>query len=296
VTEEDYTQLGLTREIVRKYLGKIAFRRQAKLEQRGNFDEKFPEDVLTAFLVTGKQYFDKDIVIARKLELVGFRPFQKFGNGEALLFHPRIPGRRYVMGVDCITGKAIGEENTDNAAAVVLDLETGEEMAGYCAQVWPQDMAYDVADLGRYYNTAVIAVERTGEGGTCILVLQGELGYPSLYVHKEWTRRKQEKLKALEGFPTTPKTRPIALNFLNRFVMDHPDLIWDEQFLNEALVFVRDPRGIPKAATGARDDRVSARWIAHYARLVLLGYYNPLDEERGKVKYESADRLTTTGI
>ena len=84
---------------------KMAWRRNAKLEQRGNFDEKYPEDPITAFLVAGKQYFDRDVLIARKHELVDFKPFQEWNNGEAILFNQRGPGRRYIIGADIATGR-----------------------------------------------------------------------------------------------------------------------------------------------------------------------------------------------
>lgn len=285
----------LSRVVIRKYLGRIAWRRVTKLDQRGNFDEKYPEDPITAFLVAGNQYFDRDILIARKRELIGFKPYQTFSNGDAKIFFPRQANRRYLIGVDTATGRQVSTEETDYCAAVVIDLETGEEMAEYRARVTPQDAAYDLADLGRYYNNALIAVERTGDGGTCILTLQGDCGYGAIYKHRDYLKRKKrvatENMSVMidvEGFPTTPKTRPIALNFLNRFVIEHPDRIWSEQFINEALVFVRDEKGKPQAAAGAHDDTVSARWIVYYVRQVVLGYVVPW-EIKGE-KYVSADQ------
>jgi hypothetical protein len=272
-----------------RWIQKIAFRREKKIEQRANFDEKYPEDVITAFLVAGNQYFDRNIVIARKLELANFKPYKTLRSGEAQILHPRIPGRRYILALDCATGRAVNDEDTDNAAAVVIDVETGEEVGAYCAHVPPEQAAYDVDELGRYFNNALIAVERTGDGGTAILTLSGECKYPSMYKHKEWWKR-ERKVVEVDGFPTTRKTRPIALNFICRFIMEHPELVWDEKFLDECLVFVRDEKGIPAGASGAHDDRVSARWIAHYVRMVLLGYWRPFEQK--SEKYQSADEMT----
>lgn len=263
--------------ISRADLERIAWRRASKIAQRGNFDEKYPESWQTAFLVGGRLYFDKDLLIARKMELVNFRPFQIIKEGEAVLFHPRIANRRYVIGADPATGRTVTSEDTDFCCAVVCDLLTGEEMAMFRARVTPQDFAFDLADLGRYYNDAIIGVERTGDGGTTILTLAGDCKYHAIYKHRQWERRQQDrKIIELEGFPTTPKTRPVALNMLQQFIMETPELIWDPQFLTEALLFVRDEKGKPAAAPNAHDDTVSARWIAHYIRRVLLGYYDPL--------------------
>jgi hypothetical protein len=289
---------GLTEEIIRRYLPRIKWRRQTKLEQRANFDEKYPEDPITAFLQSGSAYFDNQIVIARRLELLHFKPWKwkDEGNGEGWqIFKQRVPGRRYLIGADVASGIQITSENTDYCAAVVVDLETGEEFAAYRSHVVPSDFAFELSDLGHYFNEAVIAVERNNQGGTTILTLAGECGYGNLYRHRDYLKRpgaantNQQKVVELEGFPTTPKTRPIACNFLGRFVLDHPELIFDRQFLSEALTFVRDERGIPAAAVGAHDDTVSARWICHYCRRVLLGYFDPLGTK--KERYIPSDQL-----
>lgn len=258
-------------------LAHIAWRRKTKLEQRANFDEKYPEDPITCFLVSGKQYFDKDILIARKRELLGFKPWKTFDNGGARIFHQKVGTRRYLIGADVATGREISSEDTDNCAAVCIDVESGQEMAAYCAKVTPYDFAFDLDDLGRYFNDAMIAIERTGDGGTTILTLQGECRYGNIYKHREWWKRQKTKFIDFEGFPTTGKTRPVALNTVKSFINENPELIYDEAFINECLVFVRDETGKPAAAAGAHDDRVSARWIAYFVRRVLLGWLDPLE-------------------
>lgn len=294
--------LGLTEDIIRRYIGRIKFRREMKKSLRADFDEKYPEDPMTMFLASGRQYFDKEILIARKLELTGFKPHMVLSNGEAKIFWPRVPNRRYIIGADPATGRQIEglDMDTDFCAAVVLDLETCEEMAAYRARVTPQDFAYDLAELGEYYNSAPIAVERTGDGATTILTLTGECKYPAIVKFKEWHRRikanpnSTTRTVEFEGFPTTSRTRPHALNLLNAEVTFHPEHIWDMQFINEALVFVRDERGIPAGANGAHDDTVAARWIAHGSRAHILGYWNP-SEGKG-AKYVSSDRLEGVGV
>lgn len=266
--------------IVRQYLPFIKWRRQMQKQQRKNFAEKYPEDPLTAFLVSGKQYFDRDILIARKQELIGFKPWRTMREGEGQIFHRRAANRRYVIGADVATGREISSEDTDYCAAVVIDLEDGQEMGSIRAKMTPQEFALDLNEMGRYFNTALIGVERTGDGGTTVLTLAGEMQYPSIYKHREWHKRERKKVIEFEGFPTTPKTRPIALSFLRQQIDDAPDTIFDVGFINEALVFVRDERGIPAAQVGSHDDRVSARWVAHAVRRTVLGYWDPLSALR----------------
>ena len=272
--------------VIRQYLGRIAWRRQARLEHRGAFDEKYPEDVRTAFITSGNQYFDRELVMHRMMELSLFKPYKKFER--VVMFHPRIPGRRYIIGADIATGRTVSSEETDFCAAVCLDLETGEEMAGYRARVRPEDCAYDLDQLGTYYNTAIISVERTGDGGSTILTLTGECRYNAIFKFKEWMKRKR-KVVEVEGFPTTTRTRPVALNFVNRMMIDHPEYIWDYKFLEECLTFVRDEKGKPCGAEGAHDDTVSARWVAHASRMHVLNYWTPY--EGPSEGYMAADQM-----
>lgn len=288
-------QLGLTDTTIRRYINKIAWRREMKKALRAEFDEKYPEDCLTMFLMSGIGYFDKEICIARKSELASFKPYATASNKEAILFHQRIKGRRYLIGADPASGRQVsttvdtsGKPNTDYSAAVVLDMETAEEMASFRSRVTPSDFAGALDELGRYYNECPIAVERTGDGGSVILVLSGDYKYPSIVKFKEW-HRKNKKMIEIEGFPTNLRTRPIALNFVNKSLTDNPELVWDKVFLNEALTFVRDERGIPAGAPGTHDDTVSARWIAHGSRMHLLGYWVPGEGRRET--YMNADQL-----
>lgn len=148
-------------------------------------------------------------------------------------------------------------------------------MAAFRARVAPEDFAFDLAEMGRLYNNAMIAVERTGDGGNVMTTLEVQCQYSNIYMHKDWFKKDRGKVIMFQGFPTTQKTRPVALNIVARFVRTDPQLIWDRQFIAEALSFVRDEKGKPAAAEGAHDDTVSARWIGHFCRLVNLGYLDP---------------------
>lgn len=259
----------------------IAFRRNKQVSLRHNFQEKYPENSISAFLIKGSAFFDAQVVHMRMLELMGVEPLHKFGNSCQIYSKPK-PGRQYVIGADPASGKQVGSTDTDNSAAKVIDLITGEEVAAYCAKLSTVDFALDLEHIGKYYNNAVIAVERGGgpeaaEGGTVILTLVNN-SYAGIYKHKEWFRRnrKQKEEVLLEGFPTNTKTRPIALNRCKQFVDESPALVHDLEFLRECLAFVRNEKGRPAAMEGKHDDKVMCAAIAHTVRLILLGYIDPL--------------------
>lgn len=274
------------KEAMKLELSQIAFRREKKLALRHNFDEKYPEDPITCFLLSGKGYFDKDILRARFLELQSFKPYGKTSGGVCIILKKWIKGRQYICGADPASGKSITTDDSDFSCAKVIDLETGEECAIYRARIAPQDFALDLAELGRAYNNALMAVERGtaadagGDGGTVLLTLIHDCRYTNIYKHKEWLKRDKRSGKGrsiieLEGMPMNGKTRPIALNRLKFFIENEPDKIWDLSLIKECLQFIRDERGRPAGAEGQHDDDVMASAIAHYARNVIQGYLSP---------------------
>lgn len=280
----------LLREKFHLTLQQIEFRRTKKRSLRHNFPEKYPEDAISCFLAMGLNFFDVQIIQLRILELFGIQPVHTFGNGECQIYKKAQPGKSYIIGADPASGKTIAgagdQASTDYSAAKVIDAETGEEMAGYMSRCSTVDFALDLERIGKYYNTAWIAVERglgpeSAEGGTVILTLVNN-SYPKIYKHKEWWRRyrKQKEEVLLEGFPTNNRTRPIALNRLKQFIEETPALIHDERLLKECRTFVRNEKGRPGAQPGAHDDCVLSSAIAQCVRHILLGYLDPLTMSR----------------
>lgn len=274
--------------------GQIAWRRIKKEQQRQEFDEKYPEDDITCFLTSGKNFFDRQILRARQIELLTYSPLVYIQGAKTEFYKKPIKNRTYIIGADVASGLAVGTEDLDWSAAVVIDQESGEEVASYRAQILPEEFGWDLADLGREYNDALLAVERNNEGGTVILTLEVACMYMNIYKHMDWTKRdwkkfaksgdmasQQYRKRELPGFPTTTKTRPLALNRIRWFVQTHPDLIYDKVFIQEALSFVYlksdNPlsNAKPAADKGQHDDTVMCRAIAHYVRHVQLGYLVP---------------------
>lgn len=288
--------------------GNIAWRRVKKISLRHNFEEKYPEDDISCFLLQGNAYFDTEILGTRLRELEGEHGFEKFK--KLTIFRKRLTHKRYIIGVDPASGREASTENLDYAAATVLELETGEQVASYRCRIPPEDLAQDLAELGKLYNNALVAVERTGDGGTVMLMLQVANQYTNIYKHRDWWKRDWAKkvsskgsgagtkFREIEGFPTSGKTRPIALNRVAAAIRNRPELIHDVQFVRECLTFVRNPdkQGTPEAATGAHDDTVSAFWIAEYVRLVVLGYLDPLASPSESYRDEEEDEVDVAEV
>jgi len=80
------------------------------------------------------------------------------------IYLPPKEGRRYVIGAD----PAEGNPTSDPSAATVLDLLTGEEMAVIHGRHQITVFADYVAGLAKYYNKAMIMVERNNHGHAVI--------------------------------------------------------------------------------------------------------------------------------
>jgi len=262
----------------------IAWKRGKVISLRKRFEEKYPENSSTCFLTTGDLYFDKDTLRDIKMRIMKEKPIETFHEGTLKIYKRRIPGRRYIIGADCAEGRLISTDNPDRNAAVVLEMETGEECAAYSSVLPPEDFAQDLVDLAEMYNRAQIAPERNGPGQTVILAITRQLLYGNIYMHKEWHKEKKTVIP-IAGFPTTPRTRPIACNRLGAMLREAPEFWHDEEAINECLTFVWmatnktqfGGKRTPQGAQGCKDDRVAARWVAAYCRLVGLGYLDPIE-------------------
>jgi len=256
-------------------LEQVTWRRWKTSTLRHQFKEKYPEDDISCFLLSGQSFFDQKALLSRNLELKDVKPYMISDDKTMVFFKRRIKGRRYLVAVDPATGRMVNNTDTDRTAMVCLDVETGEEVAAFADRIPPEEAAMAALEIARTYNDAMIAVERTGDGGTIMLQLEHER-YANIYKHREWLREEQQVIE-LPGWPPTIITRPIACNRLALFVRDYTYLINDPLFVSEAYAFQRDPKkGKPQASPGAHDDRVSCRYIGHYVRLVLLGYIDPV--------------------
>ena len=258
----------------------VAWRREKKESLRHNFAEKYAEDDISCFILSGNAFFEKEILNLRYKELQSYTPVQTFN--KFVVFQKPIKHRRYIIGCDVATGLPVTSQNPDFSAAVVIDQETGDEVAAYRAHVLPEELANDMEDLGHMYNNAEIAIERNNEGGTVIMALKIANQYGNIYTHKDWWKRDWQNTRFIEGFMTTLKTRPIALNRIRWIVAKNPELIHDIIFIGEAISFVfNETNGKPEAVKGAHDDLVFANAIAYVVRQIRGGYITP-EQLRGE--------------
>ena len=117
--------------------------------------------------------------------------------------------------------------------------------------------------LGKYYNTALIAIESNFDLHP-IKELQ-RLKYRKQY-QRETIDKISRKVHPKYGFQTNRVTRPVIIDELKIVVRESIELLNDEATLDEMLTFVVNEKGKPEAMEGKHDDLIMALAIAHKAR------------------------------
>ena len=231
----------------------IAWRRKQWASLRGLAAQEFAEDAVSCFRASGECVFDLGSV-EQALRGSG-EPFETRDNERVMIWLPTRPGREFVIGVDPAGGGVEG----DYSCAEVIDRELGTQCAELHGHWPPREMARRVAELGKEYNTALLAVERNNHGFG-VLANLNNLGYPRVY-----------EQNGQAGWLTSAVSRPAMIENLASAVMWEPGLFRSSLLLNECRTFVRSADGNTGAAPGTHDDCVMALAIAWAVRKAETG-------------------------
>lgn len=262
----------------------VVWRRdKIKYEMRDarKFKEQYPITDTEAFLFTGNSYFSQpdlahfleDTAFCKdwpsKLGTLTQKDKQWYLNehaaGQLTVFAPPVPGRTYVIGADV----ADGLEGGDYSVGSVWCGHNTEQVAEWHGHVSPYDFATVLADLGYWYNNALLAVEDNNMGSTTITRLYRDIFYPNLYFRERTSTVEDSSSFKRAGWHTSaPNKREIVA------AMAHQIANWEltgftphgEEFVNECRTFAAhtDKVGMARyaAQTGRRDDRVMGACIA----------------------------------
>ena len=243
---------------------------------------QFPRNPDEAFALSSRTFFDGDDLafyagkVARPEYRMEFRVkdngewrlatgrearIRKDPNGLIRVYQEPKDDRKYGIGCDPSTGRG-----RDSTAAYVVDLATGCIAAEFHGKLDADLLAAQLHYLGRWYNTAWLAVERNGIGEAVIVTLrhgrEGRPPYPKLYRHTMDSRPSQDIAKVF-GYPVNVHTRPLILNQLEKWIRDRVLPYVTERLLFEMQTFVlRDKDPSPAAQDGSHDDAVFGMAIA----------------------------------
>jgi hypothetical protein len=235
--------------------------RRLKVEDKGkdDFDQEYPSDSETCFLVSGRGFFDAEALKRLHDASADAKPVDVRSHARIRIYQPpdRTRRSRYLVILDPAEG-----DGGDPSGGIVYDIDTGEHVATLDGQFTPHLLAEAGAELARTYNDAKLVVERNNHGHAVLLALslpprgqcEGRL-YSNVYVHDD------DK----EGFPTTPVTRPQVLDGFEDAVRHGHWKSPDRAVLAQLRTFVVK-NGKPQAAAGTHYDLVMGAAIGWHVR------------------------------
>lgn len=262
--------------------------------------QEYPFNDKEAFLATGNSYFDLETLDAyltssanATFDVPLFKgDWLSDGNPAYVEFKPPTKGRRYVIGADSAEGLT-DDGDHDYCTAQVLDIETWEQVARYKTRKEPIDFADDLAALGRRYNTALLVVERNNHGHAVLLQLIHHTDYPrmkrdewgGIYYHLDYDASRKQRTRK-PGYPTTAKTKVIALDALAESILERDIGINDQETIGELMTYQKLPGAKYGAMTGCHDDLVIALALAS-----LFVRDAPKPKVKGKPKIKRGELL-----
>ena len=303
-------------------LEQIAWYRGQYNKMRGNLAklrQEFPSSPIEAFIVTGSNVFNIELLLERKAEIMnekivkqGFFSFKKAvnidgsqinitnerfiesGTGEIKIYELPKEGHPYVVSND----PAMGGE--DYFATQVVDNYTGNQVAVYHKNKCDaDDCAFQMYCLARYYNNALV----TGETNTTsyLLKLIYKCGYRFIYQDQDYEAlagRFQDKF----GFKTKTTNRQAMIEQFAEAFRDNPTIIKDYETICEMEAFqvVRSENGKEKAqaTAGKHDDLVMSMcgyYLCRHAQKAILSSSNTSSAKKSvaQLEWEQEEKMRT---
>lgn len=177
-------------------------------------------------------------------------------------------GGRYFIGGDVAEGKLVtsgSKSESDYSVLWVLD-EYGRDVAMFRDRIPPEELAYYLILLGRFYNTARVNCERNKDGATVWAFFE-PTGYPNVYYRDDSRGRVSDLAWSLLG----PGSRIPFLNMHRAAIREDVSRVKSKELLREMQTLVRKPNGKVEPSSGKHDDCLFARGHAEVCRVGLTG-------------------------
>lgn len=247
-------------------LDQLTWRRQ-KIATDGldTFRVEYPSTDDECFLTTGSQLFDgkridntiKNIINDKvtyipKNNIVGLPSIllNLYPNSLQIWELPK-SNDKYYIGVDCSEG--IGK---DYSTIMVLNAD-GEQVAQFKNnKIKPYQLADIIDSLGRYYNKALLTVEKASGGHSVIERLRYEKKYMNMTKYKTYDEFNRAIWKV--GFDTNNKTKSIIVNDCREWFDKGLVKVNSRELLEEMKVYIANDNGSMGAIRGQNDDLVMA--------------------------------------
>lgn len=165
-------------------------------------------------------------------------------------------GMKYYIGADVSEG--LGGKH-DYSTMFVMDRD-GQQVAEFHNNKVQPYLYADICNaVGRFYNKALLCVEKASGGHSVIERLRYEHHYMNMVKYKTYDEYNRAIWKV--GFDTNNKTKSIAVNDAREWFDKGMVRIVSNNLLEEMKTFVAEENGSFNAVVGCHDDLVSAFWL-----------------------------------
>ena len=247
-----------------------------KKTQKNKMYQEYPCVEEEAFLFTGENVFDTDLLNRHILELADVKPIKTEENGQVTIFEEPIKGEKYFIGADPADGfttsdnthAKIYRENKGGLKDGEIELPRYEEVAFIHGKINTDKFGHMLVKYAKRYNNAFIGIENNNMGRAVIntvwLYADNGMGYKNIFQQWQLNRKfdKPEKGKKL-GWNTSESSKRIMISELKDALEDGSILIRDINFYKEAHAVVEDKNNVIEL-TGK--DVVAAACIGYQMR------------------------------
>ena len=181
-----------------------------------------------------------------------------------------IPKANYIIGGDVARG-----DSHDFSTLQVINADTLTQVAEFQGKIPPDIFAELVFKVATDYNMAYVSIEGNNHGLVTTLALRNTLKYPYDKIHHSKSIKKIyvryggvnsiDPDSEIPGFQTTPRTRPLLMNCLVKYMRDSEVKINSKRLLTEFRTFINKGEK-PEHADGYHDDLIFAFAIGLFMR------------------------------
>jgi phage FluMu gp28-like protein len=252
-------------------------------KQRATLNERqFRQEHEAEFLGSGNTVFDADLIEYFRTQTVK-SPTLNFGpDSNGWVWEQPDYSRAYVVVADVARGE--NSEEGDYSACHVLDLGTETDptctqVAEYRGRLPTTDFGHLLISVATQYNDALLVVENSTVGWATIQTII-DRGYKNLFYMTEdmkyfnpdeirSNKYYQKEKKAVAGFTTSSRTRPLIISKLDEYMRDKAVQIKSQRVIDEMQTFVWH-NGKPQAQEGFHDDLIMSLCIGLWIRDTAL--------------------------
>ena len=261
-------------------------------------EREFRQEFEAEFLGSGNTVIDADLI---KFYMETFKQdpqLTKGPGGDVWVWEQPNYNKSYLVSVDVARGE--NSETGDYSTIHVLDATTCTQVAEYKGRIPTSDLGHLAVSLATEYNDALLIIENATVGWATIQTVL-ERGYKNLFYMTEDLKYidpmelRSNKLyskekKAVPGFTTSTRTRPLIISKLCEYMRDKTVIIHSKRTLDEMLTFIWE-NGKPVASEKHHDDLIMALAIGLWVRDTALQLY----EKRMEYTKLALDKITRVG-